>query len=79
MPYIRGETLRDKLNREAQLGIDEAVRNRAGWPPWTSRTNSHISAGSRSRSDSVRQRTRCGFTTDGHCFSLTLGSLERDV
>ncbi|HEX7024084.1 MAG TPA: protein kinase, partial [Gemmatimonadales bacterium] len=26
MPYIRGETLRDKLNRETQLGIDEAVR-----------------------------------------------------
>src|SRR5512147_659052 len=26
MPYIRGETLRDKLNRETQLGVDEAVR-----------------------------------------------------
>ena len=26
MPYIKGETLRDKLNREAQLGVDEAVR-----------------------------------------------------
>ncbi len=26
MPYIEGETLRDKLNREMQLGIDEAVR-----------------------------------------------------
>ncbi len=26
MPYIEGETLRDKLNRETQLGIDEAVR-----------------------------------------------------
>ena len=26
MPYIQGETLRDKLNRETQLGIDEAVR-----------------------------------------------------
>ncbi len=26
MPYIDGETLRDKLNRETQLGIDEAVR-----------------------------------------------------
>jgi serine/threonine-protein kinase len=26
MPYIEGETLRDKLDREAQLGIDEAVR-----------------------------------------------------
>ena len=25
MPYIEGETLRDKLNRETQLGIDEAV------------------------------------------------------
>ncbi len=25
MPYIDGETLRDKLNRETQLGIDEAV------------------------------------------------------
>ena len=26
MPYIEGETLRDKLNREIQLGIEEAVR-----------------------------------------------------
>ena len=26
MPFIDGETLRDKLNRETQLGIEEAVR-----------------------------------------------------
>jgi eukaryotic-like serine/threonine-protein kinase len=26
MPYVEGETLRDKLNRETQLGIDEAVK-----------------------------------------------------
>jgi len=26
MPYIQGETLRDKLTRETQLGIEEAVR-----------------------------------------------------
>ena len=26
MPYVQGETLRDKLSRENQLGIDEAVR-----------------------------------------------------
>jgi eukaryotic-like serine/threonine-protein kinase len=26
MPYVEGETLRDKLNREKQLGIDEAVK-----------------------------------------------------
>src|SRR5436309_3242500 len=26
MPYIEGETLRSKLNRETQLGVDEAVR-----------------------------------------------------
>ncbi|HEX9818829.1 MAG TPA: serine/threonine-protein kinase, partial [Methylomirabilota bacterium] len=26
MPYLQGETLRDKLNRETQLGIEEAVR-----------------------------------------------------
>jgi serine/threonine-protein kinase len=26
MPYIQGETLREKLNRESQLGVDEAVR-----------------------------------------------------
>ena len=26
MPYIQGETVRDKLNRETQLGIDDAVR-----------------------------------------------------
>src|SRR5688572_20336066 len=26
MPYIQGETLRDKLNRETQLGIDESIR-----------------------------------------------------
>ncbi|HEV2291116.1 MAG TPA: protein kinase, partial [Gemmatimonadales bacterium] len=26
MPYIEGETLRDKLNRETQLAIDDAVR-----------------------------------------------------
>jgi serine/threonine-protein kinase len=26
MPYIKGETLRDKLNRETQLGIEEAVK-----------------------------------------------------
>jgi serine/threonine-protein kinase len=26
MPYIQGETLRDRLDRETQLGVDEAVR-----------------------------------------------------
>jgi serine/threonine-protein kinase len=26
MPYIEGETLRDRLDREGQLGVDEAVR-----------------------------------------------------
>jgi len=26
MPYVAGETLRDKLNRETQLGIEEAVK-----------------------------------------------------
>jgi serine/threonine-protein kinase len=26
MPWIQGETLREKLNRETQLGVDEAVR-----------------------------------------------------
>ncbi len=26
MPYVEGETLRDKLDRETQLGIDEAVK-----------------------------------------------------
>jgi eukaryotic-like serine/threonine-protein kinase len=26
MPYIEGETIRDKLNRETQFGVDEAVR-----------------------------------------------------
>jgi serine/threonine-protein kinase len=26
MPYVEGETLRDKLNREKQLGIEEAVK-----------------------------------------------------
>ncbi len=26
MPYVEGETLRDKLSRETQLGVDEAVR-----------------------------------------------------
>src|ERR1035437_120194 len=26
MPWIQGETLREKLNRESQLGVDEAVR-----------------------------------------------------
>ena len=26
MPYIQGETIRDKLNRETQCGVDEAVR-----------------------------------------------------
>jgi serine/threonine-protein kinase len=26
MPYVEGETLRDKLNRERQLGIEEAVK-----------------------------------------------------
>ena len=26
MPFIEGETLRDKLNRETQLGVDDAVR-----------------------------------------------------
>jgi Tol biopolymer transport system component len=26
MPYIEGETLREKLNRETQLGVEEAVR-----------------------------------------------------
>ena len=26
MPYIEGETIREKLNRETQFGVDEAVR-----------------------------------------------------
>ncbi len=26
MPYVEGETLRDKLDRETQLGIEEAVK-----------------------------------------------------
>ncbi len=26
MPYIQGETLRDRLNRDTQLGIDEAIK-----------------------------------------------------
>ncbi len=26
MPYVEGETLRDRLNRETQLGVDEAVK-----------------------------------------------------
>ncbi len=26
MPFIEGESLREKLNRETQLGIDEAVK-----------------------------------------------------
>ncbi|MEP7383287.1 MAG: serine/threonine-protein kinase, partial [Gemmatimonadota bacterium] len=26
MPYIQGETLRERLNREVQLGVDEAVK-----------------------------------------------------
>jgi serine/threonine protein kinase len=26
MPYIEGETIRQKLNRETQFGIDEAIR-----------------------------------------------------
>jgi hypothetical protein len=26
MPFVEGETLRDKLNRETQLGVDEAVK-----------------------------------------------------
>jgi Tol biopolymer transport system component len=26
MPYIQGETLRDRLNRETQLGVDEAIK-----------------------------------------------------
>ena len=26
MPYIEGETLREKLNRETQLGVDQAVQ-----------------------------------------------------
>ena len=26
MPFVQGETLRDKLNRETQFGVDEAVR-----------------------------------------------------
>ena len=26
MHFVEGETLRDKLNRETQLGVDEAVR-----------------------------------------------------
>src|SRR5689334_12790685 len=26
MPYIQGETIREKLNRETQFGVDEAIR-----------------------------------------------------
>lgn len=27
MPYIEGESLRDRLRRERQLGVDEAIRS----------------------------------------------------
>jgi hypothetical protein len=26
MPYIQGESIRDRLNRETQFGIDKAVK-----------------------------------------------------
>ena len=44
MPFIDGETLRDKLNRETQLGIDEAVRlaSRGGGRAATTRTSKGV-------------------------------------
>ncbi len=30
MPFVDGETLRDKLDRETQLGVDESVTDRHG-------------------------------------------------
>ena len=30
MPYVEGETLRDRINREKQLPVDEAVRITTG-------------------------------------------------
>ena len=32
MPYLEGETLRDRIDREKQLPVDEAVRIATGWP-----------------------------------------------
>ncbi|WP_373059839.1 hypothetical protein [Gemmatimonas sp.] len=38
MPYIERETIRDKLNRETQFGVDEAVRLTREVPMrWTTR------------------------------------------
>ena len=40
MPFIDGETLRDKLDRETQLGVEEAVRIAARWRTrWTMPTS----------------------------------------
>ena len=40
MPFVEGETLRDRLNREQQLAVDDAVRitreAAEGWPTRTS-------------------------------------------
>ena len=39
MPSVEGESLRDRLTRETQLPLDDALQSRARWRvPWTMRT-----------------------------------------
>ena len=47
MPYVEGETLRERLDREHQLPVDEAVHaSRRTWPRrWTTRTDRGSSTG----------------------------------
>ena len=69
MPYIEGETLRDKLDREKQLGVEESVQDRegrgrrsrlrapAGRDPPRHQAGQHPAARRQARGGGLRDRT----------------------
>ena len=54
MPFVEGETLRDRLDREKQLGVDEAVGSRRTWP-----TRSTTPTATASSTATSSRRTSC--------------------
>ena len=70
MPFVEGETLRDRIDREKQLPLDEAVRivsgrqrppdrSRAGYYPPRHQTRQHPIEPRRAADRRLRHRTRC--------------------
>ena len=68
MPFIQGETLREKLNRETQFGVEEAVRITTQVPTrWITRTDTASSTATSSpRTSSCTTAGRWWRTSGSH-------------